>query len=1073
MSDSVPKFGSFRPKSKAPEPGSLKASIVEFDSDPYDADVRRRHTGRVQRKRAGDNREDLTYRDPEFRALESSKTSRRHRDYERRHGDDDKDALSSRASRITAADELAESDDYFVDRRGDTKNVEYGTLHRYSVPQYHRAGYGRLLGLSSVKIDRDESTDKHIVLSRPASNRNEQNRSLLSTHRSTTHKEKHYRVVLPETSTKPLDASADYMHLCATASRKRKRGDHDGDDRYSSRLDVDYRSIEGKAKSEQQPQDEDLLEDTDSDDVAEGHVASEARRRNAVLTKATKERPTDTKVWLALINYQAQLIRSHVPIDRYTHAEKRALADIRLSIYDQALKQVPAGSAESEDLVLGMLEQGTILWEGSKLASRWGEVLAQNAGSMRLWTKYLDFVQTDHNSFRFEICKATYLNCFTVLGKARKSTANAELEAVSEVQVYVLLRYTIFLRDAGYDELAYAIWQILLEYHSFKPSGMDCVEQALEQLEEFWDSDAPRIGETGAQGWQCSFGSNIKRAKAVSPRNGSHVTATSVLSRLLEGEQDTLDELQLPATNDDDEIIDDPYCYVMFADIREIVEQLNGPLPTYMLIRAFFAFLRLPTVATSDGDSSWQTDQFICSPGVDHSLAVQRLEMTTTELFTTAFDGCEKHSPSQVLFVDRAISLLISAKPDDECLAEYYLAFKLALMPYEAVKAAKKLLKARPSSLRLYNAYALVEAKRGRIEKAVEVWSTALKMSASFQDSEQDNSVLLWHSWLHTLINRDSKDAAVVQVILAMCDNDADRARRISDSSAEVSASQRIKAKQLLEAAFERMVYKSQLDLAAMFADCHMWFEYFAVDHSLDHALEIRKQYTVRLKRHVSYARAAEEVLLQSHAHLIQYHLDHHRPYKPAALRAEVADGLAAFPNNSYLIKLYQCLSASTRIDDHIRASLHHDLVTGPEATIVGWSHAIDQELRHYRDGEATGSTQNSVRSIFSRALATPESRVRHSVLLWKSWLQFEMSVATPSSDSQRTKGLARAKQVFLDGLRALPWSKAWTFEGLTVFLKEGGMTDNEMRMVIEVVRERELRVRMSVDELDEEAVAA
>ncbi|KAK4556742.1 hypothetical protein LTR86_006313 [Recurvomyces mirabilis] len=1070
MSGSVPKFGSFRPKSKPPKPGSHR---VEFDSDPYDANVRRRNSGSVKRTGVGDNREDLTYRDPEFRALESSKASRRHRDHERRHGDDDKDTLSSRASQIIASDELAESDDYFVDRRGDAKNVEYGTLHRYSVPQYYRAGYGRLLGLSSVKIDRDESTDKHIVLSRPAPNRNEQSRSLLSTHRSTTHKEKHYRVVVPETSTKPLDASTDYVRLLTTASRKRKCGDHNGDDRSSSRLDVDYRSIEGKAKSEQQPQDEDLLEDTDSDDVAEGDIASEARRRNAALTKATKERPTDTKVWLALIDHQAQLIRSDVPIDRYTHAEKRALADIRMSIYDQALEQVPAGSAESEDLVLGMLEQGTILWECSKLASRWGQVLARNASSMRLWTRYLDFVQTDHNSFRFEMCKATYLKCFTVLGKARKSTASAELEAVSEVQVYVLLRYTIFLRDAGYDELAYAIWQILLEYHCFKPSGMNSVEQALGQLEELWDSDSPRIGETGAQGWQCSFGSKIKRSKAVSPRNGYLVTATSALSQRLEGEQETLAELHLPATNDDDETIDDPYCYVMFADIREIVEQLLGPLPTDMLIRPFFAFLRLPTVATSDSDSGWQIDQFICSPGVDGSLAVQCIKMTTTVLFTTAFNSYKEHSPGHVLFIDQAISLLISAKPGGEYLAEYHLAFKLALMPDEAVKAAKKLLKARPSSLRLYNAYALVEAKRWRLDKAVEVWSTALKMSASFEDSEQDNGVLLWHSWVHTLINRDSKDAAVVQVILAMCDDDADRARNIADDSADVSASQRIKVKQSLEAAFERMMYKSQLDLAAMFADCHVWFDYIANDHVLDHALEIRKQYAVRLKRYVSSARAAEELLLQSQARLIQHHLDHHRPYKPAALRAEVADGLAAFPNNSDLLKLYQRLSASTRIDDHIRASLLHDLLTGPGATIVGWSHAIDQELRRYRDAEAFGSTENSVRSLFSRALATPESRVRHSVLLWKAWLHFEIFVLGASSGTQRTKGLARAKQVFLDGLRALPWSKAWIIEGLTVSVKEGGMTDSEMRMVIEVMRERELRIRMPVDELDEDAVAA
>ena len=54
---------------------------------------------------------------------------------------------------------------YIIDREGDVKNLVYGSIHRYSVPPFHRIGAGSVLGAKrSLKIDRDVTDEKVIVL---------------------------------------------------------------------------------------------------------------------------------------------------------------------------------------------------------------------------------------------------------------------------------------------------------------------------------------------------------------------------------------------------------------------------------------------------------------------------------------------------------------------------------------------------------------------------------------------------------------------------------------------------------------------------------------------------------------------------------------------------------------------------------------------------------------------------------------------------------------------------------------------------------------------------------------------
>ncbi|KAK6411616.1 hypothetical protein LTR81_014281 [Elasticomyces elasticus] len=1057
---SVPKFGSFKPKKAASKHEESARTATSRDDLSASRDEHGSRTNRHSRSRRDGDKHD-----------------RHRREHTKSRPVDHHNRRSPVQPQPLALDEFEESDTFIVDRRGDSKNSEYGTLHRYSVPSFHRTGYGRVLGASShTKIDRAESSDTYVILCTVTHDgRNRQSRPLGST-RSRTGDEHHLRIIKPVAANVELENDADYLPLRDLRSRKRKRDGDGHTDSVPGREDDDYRSIQGKAEPDMGPSDDDLEFDTDSGDESMDMLAQEIRQANAALVRTTKERPTDVDAWMSLVNFQAKIINPSADPANLIGSEKRGLADVRLSIYDQALRHVTKDKTGYAQLVLGMLEQGSILWDTSRLTTKWNEILKGCPDDVLLWTRYLDFIQTGHLGFRYELCKEAYLRCLTILHGARKSVA--ESEEVARVQIYVLLRFTSFLRDAGYDEFAHALWQAVLEYHFLAPARELPVQDPLKAFEDYWDSELPRIGEADSQGWAHYAQHGGKAVRDVASPNCPTLDIDQPFQSFASGETALLGKLLLPVTDDDDKdnvAADDPFRYVVFSKIRPVLETLVNELPKEDLLAALLTFMRLPPIARPDDAApDRRSDQFIAGNNTtvlshgNANLSLEHYPSTTLSLFGDAFSRLKGIDPEPELldFIDRILSQLAVAQPTDEALAEYHVAFKLALYQDKAVKAAKRLLKSRPSSLRLYNAYALTEARLGRIERAAEVWTTALKMSKGFADHEQVEVVLLWHSWTMTLLYQNDQRSDVLRCLIAMCDDNPSYATGSRNTG--TSSSQRLRAAQVCEAGFERMIYSRRADLAVFYAECHLWFAYLADEAALSSAIEIRRKYSARLAGHD--LSAANERLLQAQAGLFKLHIDRHRPYKPAALRAELLENLRTFPNNSLLLELYVQIGAQTRIDDRLRASLQ-DVMTGPDATVVGWSFAIAQEINRFSSLETSGATANSVRSLFARALLAPESKVRHSVMLWTWWLAFELPARHPELPPIRTKKqdtLEKAKQVFLDGLRLLPWSKEWVVLGLQVMAEDATMTNGELRQVYDVLGERELRVRMSVEDMEE-----
>ncbi|KAF2480938.1 hypothetical protein BDY17DRAFT_202835 [Neohortaea acidophila] len=84
-----------------------------------------------------------------------------------KHGGKSAEVGSRKPSRSQSPGRPTDSALFVVDVRGDSKIIQFGGLHRYDIPSYHRVGAGSVIGASpSVKIDRDGLTEKDVAFRR-------------------------------------------------------------------------------------------------------------------------------------------------------------------------------------------------------------------------------------------------------------------------------------------------------------------------------------------------------------------------------------------------------------------------------------------------------------------------------------------------------------------------------------------------------------------------------------------------------------------------------------------------------------------------------------------------------------------------------------------------------------------------------------------------------------------------------------------------------------------------------------------------------------------------------------------
>ena len=816
----VPKFASFRPKS-AP-----KNQATSHEAPPT--------------VRSASDHQDLSLIVSGVRNNPADSEKHVHRDREERRQRKERDHYVS--PHLLVEDPGAgkgNSKLFAVDRVGDPDNLKFGALHRYATPSYLRLGAGNVLGSSQgQKIDRSLSNEKGLILSyreHGPSKRGERP-SLWNSSGNSTRELK----IRPQADHLPdVDASLDFGSLSAARRTKRRRG-NDGSslDSDSSSLEDNehYRSIEGKAKSNHKPADHDLMFNDDAssaDDQGERRVSIDesAQDRRVELSRRTEADPGNYGAWLDLINNQDDILKASRTSKRgeLTNAERRANADVKLSIYQKALEKV-TDSEGRENLVLGMIDQAAQVWTSEKLSSELKSLLQKNPGFLRLWTKYLDSKQTNFTAFKYEEVQTVYSECLNFLSRVQQDDAKpvAEKEQIYEIQLYVLLRMTLFFRESGFSELGVAAWQAMLEYVFFKPaqfhskehkSGGSLHQTTLSMFEEFWDSEVPRIGENNSEGWASYF---RKQGDAPQPKIGeSHPTGTVKnmwQSWLLTERRHGL-LARKPARTIDDVEENDPYRVILFSDIQPFLIDCPSQISQKSLLDAFLAFCYLPTLETGGSaikSRLWRENRFLrneslYSPGsvlpiwriqtpkpqlhpsddvngqdnfLDSNSRTNALnfpalvyQLSPDSLFSlkgswfSPFDAwetdySEDQGPLEKSWVFKTVKSLVLAGVGGDNLAELLLALELRFSPDTVRKTSKTLLKRQPSNLRLYNAYALVEYRLGNPNKAETVIVTAISMGKKFNElPPRLDTLLLWHTWIWELLSAGRPQDALKRLL--------------------------------------------------------------------------------------------------------------------------------------------------------------------------------------------------------------------------------------------------------------------------------------------------------------------
>lgn len=171
--------------------------------------------------------------------------------------------------------------------------------------------------------------------------------------------------------------------------------------------------------------------------------------------------------------------------------------------------------------------------------------------------------------------------------------------------VYLFLRVCLFLKQAGYAERALGAFQALIEVTFFKPDHLRAPAPpfdrelwfmgVMQEFEDFWDSEIPRIGEKGGKGWK-EMHASLEETSI--PRSIGPDFSSDTLNpheRWLEAERQAEKAFSLPGrARDLDAPDDDPFHVILFEDVSQFLFPVQSPMARLQLIFAFLNFLGLP-----------------------------------------------------------------------------------------------------------------------------------------------------------------------------------------------------------------------------------------------------------------------------------------------------------------------------------------------------------------------------------------------------------------------------------------------------------------------------------------------
>lgn len=815
----VPQFGSFKRKEAvkphselARESKRSKKSESSLSSRRADDDPRPRHHSRE-----------------------------RHRHRSHRSTTDQRDRCrEDPTSKTSSAVVPNQSGDFVIDTKGDPLIRKYGTIDKAQVPSYRRYGRGKVLGTEGRLFMYYEGSKELFGLRMPGDGPPRlRGREGLRSKRSLAHS--HPVQLRPRRATSPGDDSDGFISMESSKKfQKRLQSDASSDEEQPS-----YRSIEGKAKANN---DVDESEDDESDssiELQDEELGNPLKWKSIQLSRQVKEHPGDIDAWLELVDHQNDLMRESHPDGSFSDNEAHSYAEIKVSMLESALGNA-TDTSDRERILVRLMREGPKIWTTKATAKRWAD-LESHSLSYELWKARLEFAMTSIATFQYNETKQMFTDRMKLI--LREATAE-KMRSAFEEAIDIFLHASRFLQDCGYRELAVASWQALLELTFFRPLPADDSQVIPESFNDFWECEVPRIGEVGAQGWkhfvQSSGSDDPPEPVIQAPADvASSRDAYKAWGNI---EQASAEAAKLAARSMDDGTEEDPYRIVTYADVEPLLFVIPSSLVkdiSPLLIDCFMLFCGLPPVFRADRQvEAAYVDQFISKEtiAVPHSEVIYAKDGSEDSskkkpwLYRDSVHGLASWdnmflkdkwfeslaASKQQCFVDKSWTLhtvdqLVHSAGISR-LAETSLGLCFTQQPSSIKRHAKALLKRYANQPQLYSGYGLAEVANDNAKVGNNVLQSAMA-SVKVAAGIQGLSLFLSAAWIELELGNISLSA--VRICSAE-NNDL----RGANAGQHASSTHVLKSTQSLASQINTALYEGRHREAVVAAECSILLHY-------------------------------------------------------------------------------------------------------------------------------------------------------------------------------------------------------------------------------------------------------
>ncbi|ORX54932.1 DUF1740-domain-containing protein [Hesseltinella vesiculosa] len=967
---------------------------------------------------------------------------------------------------------------YCIALRGDKDLMKYGP-NQYDVPSYHRSGGGFVLGLDrNVRISAESLQTGKVLELVPTKKRQQlEGRAMLAYPNAT-------RLIVGSQQ-QPTDATQTDEEILL-----------DDDDEMEEDTNwitsgVDYRNIHTQQKGAQQ-------QDVDQ---SEGHdeLDEEIRKKTVDFNQYLAQNPTDIDSWLAFVDFQDQASsKLNIGGPNRSKTTKASLTEVKLSIFEKAFKHNP----DDERLWLSYLRCGAEVWGSVEVLTHWDKALATCTSTVSLWAEYINLRQTDFASYNFEDCCRVFEDCLVSLHRLsrplqlmshREEDDNHELTRVESVMVYILLRYCIFVKQSGYKEKAFSMIQAIFEFNFYQPMLFQyqpsiTITQMVSEFAKFWDSEVPRFGEEGAQGWQ-DYHARVENQQQVSPMQPKRQIIFKGKLQVDEI-QEWLDQekyqesLHLMARRMDDEediaIDEDPYRAVLSDDVVRSLFNVTTEAAKSSLVYSLFVFLGLPfapygvstnthfctdTFTHSDLELNdfWPTkektaklltyvdkvpmenvqenDRNPFGLPLSYPADVEELFARKSKWFS-CFPSPKIVNDQEQKFTRNAFQNLTTLHKNNDHLLICYLAFEASYGFKRGRALAKSLLKDQSDNLILWNAYALMENGYDHPKEARKVCKLAIATGLQLPETSAYRRYLpVLYSTFARMELEHGRPNEALKILISMGSTD------IYDESGPSPT-----PLQIVQARSRMTSYRDSLqDLFLGTYEANVVVHSIVCEALLTYLLDGLAKATSVFEDTIAYIQQHQgersyigEKMWMCQAELVYRHATgKSEGYQPSQLRTIASQALDLFPNNTLLLGLFIWNEARTWIHRRVHDTLTTNLTKNPNLIL----HLVNIQVQLHRQPY----DHQLIKTLFEEAVEDP--RTRSSILLWRLYIQNEI----------RQGHFGAAKQVTYRALRCCPWSKELYMLAIQYLSQE--MSNDELIELTNLMMEKDIRTHIFIEQ--------